>query len=268
MAAERRGAWLAAALALLAVGCDRADYSEAGFPPPEKPDIASTVYLVAFRPEGRGVAWGDAALQHRTSPAELGAVPVPFQVSLDAGPWSRADVEGAWTQRLGEGRHGLRVELAGRQVLRRFELGAGRLRVELWSVEGPGRVLGVGGTYPRSELTAWPVEELARDLRQLRRLRGALARGLEAGDAVALEELLTEDFRDSLGGRTDLVRAAVHAAHQGKPWKLVGDAWMDVAGSRRLVHLAIERDGGRLLPTLDLTPEPDGAGAYRIRTWL
>jgi hypothetical protein len=263
---SRRGIGLAVVLALSSFGCDRADYSDAGFPPPEKPDTASTVYLVAFRPEGRGVAWGDAALQHRSSPAELGAVPVPYRVSLDGGPFRPSDSEGVWTWRLGAGPHGLRVEFGSRELLRRFELGEGRLRVELWSVEKGGEVLGIGGTYPRSELTAWPVEELAEDLRRLRRLRWSLGRAFEEGDGATLEELFTEDFRDPLGGRTDLVRAAVHAARQGEPWKVVEDAWMDVAGTRRLVHLVVERDGGRLLPTLDLAPG-DGDG-YRIRTWL
>lgn len=256
------------ALALFAPGCDRRNYDGASFPPDQGPRPDAALHLVVYRPEGEGVSWGDAALYHRESPAAVGAVPVAYRVGVDGQPPRAADREGVFGTRRFPGPAALAVELAGRVVRRRVELAGDSLRVELWSLERDGSLLGVGGRYPRTALTSWPVEALSREVGLLRRLRHALDRGFRSGRVADLEELFTADFRDPLGGRKDFLRAASFASVRGEPWRVAGDSWLDLDGERRRVHLRIDAGEGRRFPTLELAPAAMAALGYRVRTWF
>lgn len=255
------------ALALLVAGCTEADYKSASFPPAQGPARPSVLLLYVFRPEGRGVPWGDAAFYHRETPAALGAVPLPFRASLDGGPASPAGARGDWVTRLSVGRHGLRVALPGREVLYGFETAADRTQVVLWSLEDGDRLVGVRGSYPRTELTAWPVDALAHQLERFRLFVAGLDRALAHGTEADFERLLVEDFRDPLGGRKDFARAAVHQQLAGAPWRVVGDAWLETVGERPRAHLALARAGRPAFPTLELVEDPEGPGGLRARSW-
>lgn len=265
------GVLLVAALVLLlsGTGCQKANFEGASFPPVEGPARSSTFLLYLFRPEGKGVPWGDAAFYHRESPAQLGAVPVAFEVSVDGQPFRPAGEKGDFQVRLAPGLHGVKVRWEGHERLRLLRVGENQSHIALWSLEPGGDVFGIRGSYGRTDLTAWPVDELAATLRRFRLFVYSFRMALSTGDERDLDRILSEDFRDPLGGRRDFARAASHQAQRGSPWRLLGDAWLVEEGGEGQAlraHLLLQRDPGRTFPTLELESDSLGPGRLVART--
>jgi hypothetical protein len=161
------------------------------------------------------------------------------------------------------------VQVEGREVLRPLELGKNRSHIALWSLEAGNQILGVQGNYARTDLTSWPVNSLAAWLGRFRLFVGGLRLALKSGLEEDLERLMSEDFRDPLGGRRDFSRAAAHQAQRGEPWRLRGDAWMEAGGEgagKLRGHLLLQRRARRTFPTVEFAEDTLGPGGLIIRT--
>lgn len=251
----------------LLLGCEQPDYSGASFKPAPPEKDPGRLTLLVFEPGSRRVPWGDDAFYHRESRAAAGASPVEFTARLDGAAPVRSQKGGALALTIPSGPHGLEVALPGRTARALVRVSPRQMSVQLWSLEGGGRLLAVAGTYPASDLAAAAVAELSALLPPLRSFLAGLDTALAAGDEARIDRLLAPDFRDPLGGKGDFTRALVYASRAGHAVRRVGDAWVDQDGAVLRVRVGIERGGLRTFPTLDLEASPSGPGGYRVRSW-